>query len=44
MNRERLLEAAGEIFAEHGFRNTTVREICKRADINLAAVNYYFRD
>jgi AcrR family transcriptional regulator len=42
--RERLLEAAGEIFAEKGFKGATVREISDRAGVNLAAVNYYFRD
>jgi AcrR family transcriptional regulator len=42
--RQRLLEAAGEVFAERGFRNTTIREICRRAQANLAAVNYYFGD
>lgn len=42
--RMRLLDAAGEVFAECGFRKTTVREICKRANANLAAVNYHFRD
>ncbi len=33
--RHRLLEAAGEAFAERGFRGTTVREICKRAETNM---------
>jgi AcrR family transcriptional regulator len=42
--RQRLLEAAGEVFAERGFRNTTIRVICRRAQANLAAVNYHFRD
>jgi AcrR family transcriptional regulator len=41
---ESILEAAGEIFAEQGFRKTTVREICKHSGVNLAAINYYFGD
>lgn len=42
--REQLLDAAGEVFAEHGFRNATVREICQRAGANIAAINYHFGD
>jgi AcrR family transcriptional regulator len=41
---KRLLEAAGEIFAEYGYRAATVRQICEKADANIAAVNYHFRD
>jgi AcrR family transcriptional regulator len=40
----RLLKAAGEIFAEKGFRAATVAEICYAAGANIAAVNYYFGD
>jgi AcrR family transcriptional regulator len=40
--RERLLEAAAEVFAERGFRGATLREIARRADANLAAANYHF--
>jgi AcrR family transcriptional regulator len=42
--RRRLVEAAGEVFAERGYNGATVREICARASANGAAVNYHFRD
>jgi len=40
--REKLVEVAGRIFAEHGYHATTVREIVKRSGANIAAVNYHF--
>jgi TetR/AcrR family transcriptional regulator, regulator of cefoperazone and chloramphenicol sensitivity len=40
--RERLLDAGERLFAERGFRATSVREITLEAECNLAAVNYYF--
>lgn len=42
--RTRLLETAGEIFAEKGFRAATVRDISTAAGANIASVNYYFGD
>jgi AcrR family transcriptional regulator len=40
--RERVLETAGELFAEKGFDRSTSKEVCARAGANIAAVNYYF--
>ena len=42
--REAILEAALSVFAESGYDLGTVREICQRADANVAAVNYHFGD
>jgi AcrR family transcriptional regulator len=40
--RERLLEAAGQMFAARGFEGSTAKDICARAGANPAAVNYHF--
>ncbi len=39
-----LLAAAVDVFAEKGYRDATVAEICEQAKANIAAVNYHFRD
>jgi len=39
-----LLAAASDVFAEKGYRDATIAEICKRARANVAAVNYHFGD
>lgn len=41
-SRERIISAAGPIFARKGLKGTKVREICSAADVNIASVNYYF--
>lgn len=38
----RILDAAEVLFAEHGFSETSLRQITSRANVNLAAVNYHF--
>lgn len=42
--RGKLLTAAAAVFSEHGYEGATVREICRRAGVNLALVNYHFGD
>ena len=44
LTRDKLIEAAGQVFAERGYRAATIREICRRAGANVAAVNYTFGD
>lgn len=40
--RDRILDAAERLFAEHGFDGTSLRQITDAAGVNLAAVNYHF--
>ncbi len=42
--KARIVEAAGEIFGKKGFKDTTIRAIALAAKVNIAAVNYHFRD
>ena len=41
--RAKLIEAAGQLFAEKGFNGITVRDIAQKADTHLSALNYHFR-
>ncbi|MDP6525059.1 MAG: TetR/AcrR family transcriptional regulator [Kiritimatiellia bacterium] len=40
---DRIVQSAAVLFAEKGYRSTTIQDICKRAGANVASVNYYFR-
>jgi AcrR family transcriptional regulator len=40
--RTRILDAAEELFMQHGFEGTSMRLLTSRAEVNLAAVNYHF--
>ena len=41
---DRIMDVAGGLFAENGFRQTSIRDICAHANVNIASVNYHFRD
>ncbi|MCU1273970.1 MAG: acnR [Bryobacterales bacterium] len=40
--KQRILDAAEHLFAEHGFADTSLRQIISEAGVNLAAVHYHF--
>lgn len=40
--RDRLIKNAMEMFAEQGYDKTSVRELARKADANIAAINYHF--
>lgn len=40
--KERILDAAEQLFARHGFAGASLRQVTSRAGVNLAAVNYHF--
>lgn len=42
--RERLRKAATTVFAQKGYGRASIREICRLAGVNGAAVHYYFGD
>jgi len=42
--REKILLTALALFAEHGFERATVRQIAKKAEVNISAIGYYFGD
>ncbi len=42
--RNRLLDAALQLFAEQGFAKTSIREIALAAQANVASISYYFGD
>lgn len=37
-----ILQTAEKLFAEHGYDGTSVRDIAKSANINIAMISYYF--
>lgn len=40
--KQRILEAAEDLFAKHGFAGASLRQVTAAANVNLAAVNYHF--
>ena len=42
--KTKILEVARLLFADQGFEGTSIREIAKAADVNIASVNYHFNN
>ncbi len=40
--RDRILDVGEELFAQHGFDGVTVRDITRKAKVNVALAHYYF--
>lgn len=40
--KEKILDAAGDVFGRMGYKAATIREICRVAGVNVASINYYF--
>lgn len=40
--RDRILDTAERLFSDHGFRDVSLRQITREADVNTASVNYHF--
>jgi AcrR family transcriptional regulator len=41
--KDRILDAAERLFADHGFEGASIRAIVEAAGVNLAAIHYHFR-
>lgn len=41
-SKEKILNVAIKLFAQKGYDGTSIREICKSADINICMISYYF--
>ena len=43
-SKQRIFEAAASLFAQRGYDAVGVREIAKKADVNISMINYYYRE
>jgi len=42
-SRSKILNASAELFVKNGYDGTSVRQIAKEADVNIAMISYYFK-
>lgn len=41
-SEQKIISVATEMFANNGFDGTSIRDICKKADVNISMISYYF--
>lgn len=41
-SKQRILETATKLFAQKGFDGTSIREICRIANVNICMISYYW--
>lgn len=41
--KDKIINAAVQLFNQKGYSGTSVREIAKSADVNVAHISYYFK-
>lgn len=41
-SKQRILNAATKLFAAQGFEGTSIRQICKEADVNICMISYFW--
>src|SRR5699024_1426436 len=41
--KQKVIDAASELFFQHGFHGTSVRDIAERAAVNVSLISYYFK-
>ncbi|WP_188206434.1 forespore capture DNA-binding protein RefZ [Alkalibacillus aidingensis] len=42
--KEKIMQAAGELFYYNGFKGTSIRAITDKADVNVSLISYYFKN
>src|SRR5699024_8284513 len=44
LSKQKVIDAASELFFQYGFHGTSVRDIAKRASVNVSLISYYFKN
>ena len=42
--KDKIIDVAGTLFAKYGYDNASVRDISQEAGVNVASINYHFKN